>query len=97
MNLERAIGFVLRAGVVLSTVCLLLGLVATLVLGDTTVPRILLHTGIVILLGTPVARVIVSIVQYTLARDWTFAALTAIVLVELLASAAAALVFNRRL
>jgi uncharacterized membrane protein len=97
MNLERAIGFVLRAGVVLSTACLFLGLMAALVLGDTTVPRILLHTGIVILLGTPVARVIVSITQYTLARDWAFASLTAIVLVELLASAVAALVFKRKL
>jgi uncharacterized membrane protein len=98
MNLERAIGFVLRAGVVLSSACLALGLLATLAAGDSTLlPRVLLHTGIVILLATPVARVIVSIVQYTLARDWTFATLTTIVLIELLASAVAALVFNRKL
>jgi uncharacterized membrane protein len=97
MNLERAVGFVLRAGVVLSSACLVLGLAAVLTLGDGTVARVLLHTGIVILLGTPVARVIVSTVQYTLARDWQFATLTAIVLIELLASAVAALVFNRKL
>jgi uncharacterized membrane protein len=46
---------------------------------------------------TPVARVVVSLVQYAGARDWTFVTLTAIVLVELMASAVAALVFNKRL
>jgi uncharacterized membrane protein len=44
-----------------------------------------------------VARVVVSIVQYTLTSDWTFAALTTVVFLELLASAVAALVFNKRL
>jgi uncharacterized membrane protein len=97
MKLERAIGFVLRAGVSLSSACLALGLLATLLMADGTLPRILLHSGIIILLATPVARVVVSIVQYTRARDWTFAALTTVVLLELLASAVAALVFNRKL
>jgi len=50
-----------------------------------------------VLLATPVARVVVSIGQYVSERDWTFAALTLIVLLELMASAAAALVLNRRL
>ena len=49
------------------------------------------------LLATPVARVIVSIVQYASERDWMFTALTTIVLIELMASAAVALVFNKRL
>jgi len=39
----------------------------------------------------------VSIAEYVVERDWRFAALTTIVLLELLASALAALVFNRRL
>jgi uncharacterized membrane protein len=97
VNLERTIGAVLRAGVILSSVCLALGLAGEIAEGATGVAGILLHTGIVILLLTPVARVVVSIVQYTLDRDWTFATLTAIVFVELLASAVAALVFNKRL
>jgi uncharacterized membrane protein len=97
MKLERAIGTVLRSGVALSSACLVLGLVATLLSSDSGAARVLLHTGIIILLMTPVARVVVSIVQYSLARDWTFAGLTTVVLLELLASAVAALVFNRRL
>ncbi len=34
--------------------------------------RLLLHAGIVMLLATPVARVVVSIVGYIRERDWTF-------------------------
>jgi uncharacterized membrane protein len=57
----------------------------------------LLHVGIQILICTPAARVVISTVEYAAARDWPFMTLTLIVLVELMASAVAALVFNRRL
>jgi uncharacterized membrane protein len=97
MKLERAIAIVLRVGVTISSACLALGLIASIVTGQSELSRILLHAGLVVLFATPVARVVVSILQYVRERDWTFAALTTIVLVELLASAVAALVFNRRL
>jgi uncharacterized membrane protein len=97
MTLERLVAAVLRAGVALSTACLMLGLVATVLVSAGEMSGILLRTGVIILLATPVARVVVSIGQYVRERDWKFAALTAIVLVELLASAVAALVFKRRL
>ena len=96
-RLERAVGVVLRAGVTLSSVCLAVGVVWSLVTGESGVARILLQTGIVVLLMTPVARVVVSIAQYVSDRDWTFATLTSIVLLELLASAVAALLFNKKL
>jgi uncharacterized membrane protein len=95
--LERWIGVVLRGGVMASSACLALGLVLVLINGEGGAAGILLHTGIIVLLATPVARVVVSTVQYTIARDWTFAALTIIVLVELMASVAAAFMLNRRL
>lgn len=97
MKLERAIGAVLRAGVLVSSACLTLGLLMTLVDPNGALPQALLNTGIIVLLATPVARVVVSIAQYTLERDWTFAMLTTVVFLELLASAVAALVFNRKL
>jgi uncharacterized membrane protein len=50
-----------------------------------------------VLLATPVARVLVSVVEYSMVRDWPFVTLTVIVLIELMASALAALVFNRKL
>jgi uncharacterized membrane protein len=96
MKLERTIAIVLRAGVTLSSACLAVGLITALVAGQSELSRILLHTGLVVLFATPVTRVVVSIVQYVSERDWTFAALTTVVLIELLASAVAALVFNRR-
>ena len=96
MKLERLIGIVLRAGVIASSICLASGLLLSLATGG-SVARFLLNAGIVILLATPVARVIVSIVQYIGARDWRFATLTIIVLLELVASAVAALVFTRTL
>ena len=94
-RLERLIGRVLRAGVALSTACLTAGLVLSSAAPG--VAATLLDAGILVLLATPVARVLVSIVEYIHERDWRFVTLTAIVLVELAASAVAALVFNRRL
>ena len=95
IRLERTIGLVLRVGVTVSSVALAAGLILTFL--DAPGAQWLLHIGILTLLATPVARVLVSIAEYAGDRDWTFVALTAIVLVELLASAVAALVFNRRM
>ncbi len=97
MKLERLIGQVLRAGVIASSACLTVGLLLWLTTGGGAVSSFLLNAGIVILLATPVARVIVSTIQYVSERDWAFATLTFIVLLELVASAVAALVFNRRI
>jgi uncharacterized membrane protein len=96
-RLERSIGGVLRAGVVTSSICLGAGLVLTLIGAAATLANLLLHGGVIVLLATPVIRVIVSIVEYAQQRDWKFTLLTLVVLVELLASAVAALLFNRRL
>jgi uncharacterized membrane protein len=96
-RLERSIAFVLRAGVVASSTCLAVGLLMTLAGVADSASAVLLETGILILICTPAARVLVSTFQYVSQRDWQFAALTAIVLIELVASAVAALVFNRRL
>ena len=96
-RLERSIAFVLRAGVMVSSCCLAAGLLLTLGAVGGRWPALLLETGILVLICTPAARVLVSTAQYIAQRDWQFAALTAVVLVELIASAVAALVFNRRL
>ena len=93
--LERTIGTVLRAGVIASSLALAVGLLLQFMNAPGAQP--LLHAGILTLLATPVARVVVSIVGYIRGRDWTFSTLTAIVLLELLASAVAALVFKKHL
>jgi uncharacterized membrane protein len=94
-RLERTIGVVLRAGVTISSICLAAGLIMAIVRGPGPADT-LLAAGVIILLATPVARVLISIVEYVREHDWTFVVLTAIVLIELMASAVAALVFNRR-
>ena len=96
-RLERSIALVLRAGVVASSACLALGLTLSIAGASPRVTGVLLQTGILVLLCTPVARVVISTIEYVTSREWPFAALTAIVLLELLGSAVAALVFNRRL
>ncbi len=49
-------------------------------------PRAIIALGLLILLATPVARVAVSIVTFGLERDWRYVAITAFVLLILIAS-----------
>lgn len=96
-RLERSIAAVLRAGVLISSLCLAVGLVVTLVGAGGSLPALLLRAGILVLICTPAARVLISTAEYVAEGDWRFATLTTIVLLELIASAVAGLVFNRRL
>jgi uncharacterized membrane protein len=89
-RLELAVGRVLRLGIMASSVCLAAGLMVTLVGGGDRIGSRLLTTGLIILLATPVARVVVSIVDYLLERDWLFVVITFIVLIELVSSVVAA-------
>jgi uncharacterized membrane protein len=96
-RLEAIIGVVLRVGVMTSSACLLAGLALSFIPAVGPRASWLLDIGIIVLLATPLARVVVSIVEYVSERDWMFATLTIIVLLELMASAVAALAFNKRL
>jgi uncharacterized membrane protein len=90
MNLEVAVGRVLRLGVAASSTCLGAGLVLALTAPGSRLANTLMTTGLILLLATPVARVLVSIVDYALERDWLFTLLTLIVMMELAASVVAA-------
>jgi uncharacterized membrane protein len=85
-RLETHVGRVLRAGALLSTSVLVVGLVLRVALPASGVPDTILRAGLIILIATPVARVVASVIDYTLQRDWLFAALTLAVLVVLLGS-----------
>jgi uncharacterized membrane protein len=67
-----------------------IGLVMAVVGYQPAVAQVLLAAGLVILLGTPPARVVVSVVEYVHERDWTFVLLTLIVLLALAGSVVAA-------
>lgn len=91
IELEIAIGRVLWLGILASSVSLTFGLILAFADGDSRLAQGLLTTGIVILLATPVARVVVSMIEYAREGDRPFFALTLILLLELAASVAAAL------
>jgi uncharacterized membrane protein len=79
---------VLHWGSVASTSLLALGLVLAL-LG---LPAGLVSTlGLIVLMATPVARVVVSVAEYASQRDWPFVILTSFVLLIVLGSLAIAL------
>ena len=85
-RLERWLVTVLRWGARTSTVLLASGLLLELA-GIAHGPALLLtRVGLIVLMATPVARVVVSVFEYTLERDWLFTALTATVLIILIGS-----------
>ena len=89
-RLEAMIGEVLWFGTITSSTMFAIGLVMTVLRYQTAVAQLLLGAGLVILLATPPARVVVSVIEYIRERDWTFVVLTLIVLLALAGSVIAA-------
>lgn len=88
---EQMLGRVLTIGSRLSTALLGVGLALLMVPQAGWLSRIALDTGLVVLMGTPIMRVVVSAAEYTRRRDWAFVLVTLIVLLELAASVIEAL------
>ena len=82
-RLERQLGRLLVTGVVSSAVCLALGLALLILSSERVWSDRLLAAGLVILMATPMLRVVVSIVEYVRIREWFFVLTTLIVLTEL--------------
>jgi uncharacterized membrane protein len=89
-DIERILGRVLGIGIAVSTAALAAGLAIMAVPGGHVLAARLLTAGVLILIGTPVARVVVSTIAYSRRREWIFTVLTVIVLGELIASIIAA-------
>jgi uncharacterized membrane protein len=90
-RLERLLGIVLRAGATASTTLLAVGLLFLVVAPSHPWGSAIATAGILILIATPVARVVTSVAQYATEGDWLFTALTATVLVILFGSLLVAL------
>lgn len=82
VRLERHLGRVLIAGVIASSIALAAGLALFLVSPGALSGR-LLATGLIVLMATPMLRVVVSVAEYVRMRDWLFVATTLVVLAEL--------------
>ena len=89
-RLETAIGEVLWFGTITSSTMFAIGLLMTVMNYQVAVAGLLLEGGLIILLATPAARVMVSVIEYVRGRDWTFVVLTLIVLLALGGSVLAA-------
>jgi uncharacterized membrane protein len=85
-RLERWLGRILTAGVLASTGLLAIGLALELLGAEHDVATALMNAGLIALMATPVARVVTSVVEYALERDWLFLTLTSAVLVILFGS-----------
>ena len=90
-RLERVLGRILRIGSLASTAILTVGLGLALAAPASAVGPAVIRAGLLVLLATPVARVVASVIEYTSDRDWLFAGLTSIVLAIILGSLLAGL------
>jgi uncharacterized membrane protein len=85
-RLERSLGKIRTAGVLASTCLLAAGLLLLLLGAASGTAAALTNAGLIALMATPVARVVVSVIEYSLERDWLFMTLTTTVLIILLGS-----------
>lgn len=82
-RLEHRLGVLLKAGVLSSAASLALGLLTWFAAGPTALSSGALTLGLIILMATPILRVIVSLVAYIRMRDWFFVGTTVAVFVLL--------------
>ena len=85
-RLEVSLGRLLRAGIVSAAVFMTAGLVLWVANGPQAVATTSITTGLIILMITPLARVIASVIVYARMRDWFFVATTVAVFVVLVAA-----------
>jgi acyl-coenzyme A thioesterase PaaI-like protein len=75
-RLEAYLGRLLHGGVLSSAACLAAGLAIWTYGGFPGVATFLLTAGLMILMATPILRVVVSLIEYARLRDWFFVATT---------------------
>jgi len=83
-SLERQVGRLLFGGVTSAAICLTAGLVLWMMGDYPAAANRVLTAGLVLLMITPIARVVISFVVYVRMRDWFFVGTTIMVFVVLL-------------
>lgn len=71
-DVERLLGRTLAVGVFSSTALLALGLTLSLMMPGRPAD-LLLDAGLLLLMATPMTRVLISCIEYVRERDWFFA------------------------
>ena len=90
-RLEARLGRLLLAGVLCSASVLFVGLVLAVLNVATPLAADLLYAGLLMLMATPILRVVVSLVEFVLMRDWFFVVTTLAVVGVLFVSIVVAL------
>jgi uncharacterized membrane protein len=90
-QMEERIGRLLSVGTIVSSGLLAIGLVLWIGGAPQVLSSSLLKAGLVVLIATPIGRVVASAVGFTLQRDWQMVVMTALVLASLFASLAVAM------
>ena len=85
-TLEHLLARVFKVGTIASGSMLAVGLVLSFLWPSGRATELLLTGGVIVLLVTPVARVLASFLDYLWMRDWWFALWTGIVLALLASS-----------
>lgn len=83
VRLEYHVGRLFTVGVALSAALLAIGLALFLFVPEARATDHLLNAGLLVLMATPMLRVLLSIVEYVRMGDWLFAATTLAVIAEL--------------
>jgi uncharacterized membrane protein len=82
-RLEYHVGRLFTVGVATSAAILAIGLALFLATPDAPATGHLLNAGLLVLMATPMLRVLLSIVEYVRMGDWFFAGITIAVVAEL--------------
>ena len=82
-RLEVRLGHLLVTGAIASATLLAIGLGLWLSNSHMSMALWLLNAGLLVLMSTPILRVLVSFGEYVVMREWFFAGVTAFVLLEL--------------
>jgi uncharacterized membrane protein len=90
-RLERLVAGALGAGLSISLILLAFGLALTLIQFAPAAAEHLLRAGLIVLMATPMARVVVSAASYAIEGDWKFFFITLSVLAVLAISVITAL------
>jgi uncharacterized membrane protein len=85
-RLEIQLGRLLFAGIMSAAACLAAGLGLWIAGVSSHLAHVLLTTGLIVLMVTPIARVIASMIVYVRMRDWFFVATTLLVFAVLIAA-----------
>ncbi len=94
-RLEYHVGKLFVVGVTISAAALAIGLGLFLVTPDSPATSQLLNAGLLVLMATPMLRVLLSVVEYVRMGDWFFAVTTLVVVAELSVAVASAMGWQR--